>query len=139
MPCGAVGLGRAPRLLAYELTAVLRKKVHRQLLEEEEADAAFAQAMQLAVELIDPDDLHRLAWELARRFRRPTAYDSHYLALAELVGCPFWTTDEPEEAARTIEELAIKSDNRCGATPDWPSGWAAPLCRFPEIRIYWAR
>ena len=25
---------------------------------------------------------------------RPAAYDAHYLALAEMAGCPFWTADE---------------------------------------------
>ncbi len=84
----------APRLMRYELTAVLRKKAYRKLLTESEADTAFARAMMLEVNLIEPDDLHEHAWALARRFKQPTAYDSYYLALAESLGCPFWTTDE---------------------------------------------
>ena len=28
------------------------------------------------------------------RYNRPRAYDAAYLALAELRGCEFWTTDE---------------------------------------------
>jgi len=30
---------------------------------------------------------------LATHFNRPTAYDAHYLALAEMLGCEFWTAD----------------------------------------------
>ncbi|HEY3231696.1 MAG TPA: type II toxin-antitoxin system VapC family toxin, partial [Roseiflexaceae bacterium] len=41
-----------------------------------------------------PDGLHRRAWEIAHQFKRPAAYDAHYLALAEIAGCPFWTADE---------------------------------------------
>jgi predicted nucleic acid-binding protein len=30
---------------------------------------------------------------LAKKFDRPAAYDSHYLALAEMLGCELWTGD----------------------------------------------
>ena len=30
---------------------------------------------------------------LATRFNRPAAYDAHYLALAEMMNCEFWTAD----------------------------------------------
>jgi predicted nucleic acid-binding protein len=30
----------------------------------------------------------------ATRFNRPAAYDAHYLALAEMMNCEFWTADE---------------------------------------------
>ena len=30
---------------------------------------------------------------LAARFNRPAAYDAHYLALAEMMNCEFWTAD----------------------------------------------
>lgn len=45
------------------------------------------------VKLLYPDGLHHVAWELAQRFNRPTTYDSHYLALAEMLGCALWTGD----------------------------------------------
>jgi predicted nucleic acid-binding protein len=31
---------------------------------------------------------------LATRFNRPATYDAHYLALAEMMDCEFWTADE---------------------------------------------
>ncbi|MCC7354088.1 MAG: type II toxin-antitoxin system VapC family toxin [Anaerolineae bacterium] len=84
----------APRLLHYEVTAVLRRRVHRRLLNEAEARAALDAALALELTLVDPDDLHARAWEMARRLGQPTTYDSHYLALAESLGCPFWTANE---------------------------------------------
>ena len=43
---------------------------------------------------VSPVGLHQRAWELARHFNRPAAYDAHYLALAEMADCPFWTADK---------------------------------------------
>ncbi len=48
----------------------------------------------LGVRLLYPDGLHKRAWELAKQFNRPQTYDSHYLALAEIIGLEFWTGDE---------------------------------------------
>ncbi len=55
---------------------------------------AFTTIHELAVQLMQPPGLHRRAWELARHFGRPAAYDAHYLALAEMKGCPLWTADK---------------------------------------------
>ena len=84
----------SPGLLLFELTSVLRKKVHRGLLEPEEGKRAFDTVHRLPVQVLAPSDLHRRAWELATRFNRPAAYDAHYLALAEMMNCEFWTADE---------------------------------------------
>ena len=72
----------------------MRKKVHRQLLTLAEGKEAFAAALAVGMTLMAPSGLHERAWELAARFNRPTAYDSHYLALAEMLGCEFWTADQ---------------------------------------------
>jgi len=54
----------------------------------------FAALHLLGVRLVYPEGLHQRAWELARRFNRSQAYDSHYLALAELLGLELWTADD---------------------------------------------
>lgn len=84
----------APPLLGYEVTSVLRSKVSRGLLRPEHGDEAFAAIHAQQIRYWAPDELHARAWELAKRFQRPAAYDAHYLALAEILDCPFWTADE---------------------------------------------
>ena len=84
----------APTLWGYEVTSVIRKRVHQgQFPADMEADA-FAAIHQLPMHLMTPPGLHQRAWELARYFDLPAAFDAHYLALAEMADCPFWTADE---------------------------------------------
>jgi predicted nucleic acid-binding protein len=84
----------APTLWAYEVTSVLRKLVHQGRLSPQLEQTTLTTACRLPVSLRRPTRLHQHASELARRFNRPTAYDAHYLALADMAGCPFWTSDE---------------------------------------------
>lgn len=84
----------APSLWGYEVTSVIRNRVHRRKLMPDEGERAFAAIRRLGVDLLTLPDLHERAWELAKRFNRPAAYDAHYLALAEALACEFWTADE---------------------------------------------
>lgn len=84
----------APALWGYEVTSVLRNRIHRGKLPPELGAEAYTLLHNLPVELLQPPGLHRRAWELANQFNRTAAYDTHYLALAEMAGCPFWTADE---------------------------------------------
>jgi predicted nucleic acid-binding protein len=84
----------APTLWAYEVTSVIRKQVYRGLLDASLEIDTFDAIHQLPVVLMRPAGLHQRASELARYFNRPVAYDAHYLALAEISNCPFWTADE---------------------------------------------
>jgi predicted nucleic acid-binding protein len=40
------------------------------------------------------DVLLKRGFELATQFSRPSAYEVQYLAVAEQLGCEFWTADE---------------------------------------------
>ena len=84
----------APFLLAFEGTSVIRNKMYRGLVPPEEGELMFKAFHLLGVGLLHPDGLHQRAWELAKQFNRPQAYDSHYLALAEILDLELWTGDE---------------------------------------------
>jgi len=84
----------APPLLTYEITSVLRKYVSRGLRTVHESRQALQLALAFNIQYLEPVDFHLRAFELADRLGRPAAYDTHYLTLAEHLGCEFWTADE---------------------------------------------
>jgi predicted nucleic acid-binding protein len=84
----------APALLAFEVTTSLRRQVHFKRIAPSQGEKAFDQFIQLPIQLSHRQDIFPLAWQLAKEFNRPTAYDTAYLALAQLNDCDFWTADE---------------------------------------------
>jgi predicted nucleic acid-binding protein len=84
----------APVLFRYELVSVVRKSVARSIIPEAEAQATLQTVMDYRVTFLIDEALLNRAYSLATRLNRPTAYDSQYLALAERLGCEFWTADE---------------------------------------------
>lgn len=84
----------SPPLFAFEGASVIRNKVYRGLVPPDEGELMFKAFFAQKVKLLYPEGLHERAWEIAKRFNRPQAYDSHYLALAEMLGCEFWTGDK---------------------------------------------
>jgi predicted nucleic acid-binding protein len=85
----------APTLWAYELTSALCKTVHFGEITAGEAERALTLAQHLAIHLVAPhDELVRSAFEWTLRLGRAAAYDSFYLALAEMLGCELWTADQ---------------------------------------------
>jgi predicted nucleic acid-binding protein len=84
----------APALLAFEVTATLRRYVHFNRIAPSQGERAFEQFLQMDIRLSHRHTIFPLAWQLAKQFRRPTAYDTAYLALAQLTNCDFWTADE---------------------------------------------
>jgi predicted nucleic acid-binding protein len=84
----------SPPLFAFEGISVIRNKVHCGLVPSDEGELMFKAFRALGVKLLYPEGLHERAWEMANRFHRPQAYDSHYLALAEMLGCDLWTADK---------------------------------------------
>jgi predicted nucleic acid-binding protein len=84
----------APVLLRYELVAVARKWVYRELTTPDKAKTALETLLHYPVTTVIDDALLRRAYELAMEHNRPTAYDAQYLAVAERYQCDFWTADE---------------------------------------------
>ena len=83
----------APAVFPVEVASVIRKSVHRGRIVASDGDIAFAEMGRLGVEIREPSNLLREAWNIAKHFNRPAMYDSCYLALAAIVGCDFWTAD----------------------------------------------
>ncbi|MGB8647639.1 MAG: type II toxin-antitoxin system VapC family toxin [Anaerolineae bacterium] len=86
----------APTLFIFEGLSAIRLNVTRKLITAQAAELAFREflAQTQEVRLLLLPDLHERAWELAKRFKQSQVYDAYYLALAESLGCEFWTADE---------------------------------------------
>ena len=86
----------APALFIFESVSAIRLNVTRKLITSEAADLAFREflAQVQEVQLLMPSNLHERTWNLAKRLKQSHVYDSYYLALAEILGCEFWTADE---------------------------------------------
>ena len=84
----------APTLWVYEMTLALCKVVRFGELTPEEGRRILALAQRLGIQLMPPDDdLARSAFDWTLRLKRAAAYDSFYLALAEMLQCELWTAD----------------------------------------------
>ncbi len=84
----------APALLAFEVTTTLRRMVYLNALLPARGEAAFAAFLRIPLRLSHRKGIFPLAWELSKQFNLPRAYDTAYLALAQLSNCDFWTADE---------------------------------------------
>jgi predicted nucleic acid-binding protein len=84
----------APYHLLFEVTSVIRNHVYRQNLSMEAGEMAFTAIHAQEILFLHPQNLDLRAWQLAQHYNRPTAYDTYYLALAELQGCALWTADK---------------------------------------------
>lgn len=63
------------------------------MLTDSDGEEAYELLTSLPIQLREPDELYTIAWQFAKRFNRPTIYDSLYLALAAIVDCELWTAD----------------------------------------------
>lgn len=84
----------APPHMPVEVVNVIRKKVRLKEISPADSEAALSAFLALPVNLAVPEDLYESALLLAQRFDRPTVYDTHYVALAQIAGCDMWTADQ---------------------------------------------
>lgn len=84
----------APALLAFEVTASLRRLVFLEEITPDQGEEAFQDFLKIDVDLSQRTDIFPLAWKFAKQFNRPRAYDTVYLALSRLRDCEFWTADK---------------------------------------------
>jgi predicted nucleic acid-binding protein len=84
----------APPLLLYELTNIVRKQMRgARAMSLSDAHVLLADFLDLPIEIHSPGGLHHLALDIASAYNLPASYDAHYLALAQLLDCEFWTSD----------------------------------------------
>jgi predicted nucleic acid-binding protein len=84
----------APTLLMFEVGSVIRNKVHRRILTEEDATAVIDRLKRLDLSLFYDEDLFGRAWEIGARLKVPALYDCFYLSLSDFLDAPLWTADK---------------------------------------------
>jgi predicted nucleic acid-binding protein len=83
-----------PCLILTEITNAFYRRVIRGEIGLTTAVEALHVVMEFGIEIHEEPGLHSRAMHLAHQLKRPTTYDCHYLALAEIYECPLWTGDE---------------------------------------------
>ncbi len=85
----------APSLIMSEIANALYQRIRRGELTLNETMQLLYAVQISGIEILGYDpSIHTRALELAHQFNLRAAYDAHYLALAERVGCDLWTADE---------------------------------------------
>jgi len=83
-----------PPLFPAEVTNALYLSVKRKRLTLEEAELALRTIMELGVQVVEPSGLYSRSLRLAVDYSAANAYDTQYVALAEMENCELWTADE---------------------------------------------
>ncbi|MGH2618268.1 MAG: type II toxin-antitoxin system VapC family toxin [Thermomicrobiales bacterium] len=84
----------APSLLLFEATNIIRQKMRgERAISLVAARRALEDFLAFDIEIHSPPGVHQLALNIADAYGLPAAYDAHYLALSDLLGCEFWTAD----------------------------------------------
>jgi predicted nucleic acid-binding protein len=84
----------APYLLMYETHSVIRNKVYREEITSNEGIAASEILRELEIILYHSPVTVKIAWDFARKYNRPTLYDTFYLAVSKEIESEFWTADQ---------------------------------------------
>ena len=94
----------APYFMLAEVTNALHRHVRKGELTIKRALELLDYLMSLPIEFHETENLHHRTLKLASQLNQGAAYDSHYLALAETLGCDLWTADQ--RLQRTASLLA---------------------------------
>ena len=105
----------APHLMPYEVSNALHKRVATGEMSTIDAQRLMEDLLNRGIALLDLADTYSDAFELASRFNQRTIYDSQYLALAQALGCEFWTADERFYRAVTNELSNVRLLNEAAA------------------------
>lgn len=84
----------APFLMPFEVVNALHRRVLRGELNVDHCIRMMTQLLESQLELHHPPSIHVRALQLASQLGQGAVYDSHYLALAESIGCELWTADQ---------------------------------------------
>jgi len=84
----------APCLLFVEATNVLHRRVMLGHISLSEARRLLNGLLSLGIQIRESPEIHVRAMELAHELGESAVYDTHYLALAEILECELWTADE---------------------------------------------
>jgi len=84
----------APPLFESEADSVIRRYLYQGLLDQDAGKAAQDLLDALPVTIVQDTRVRMRARQIAETFNQDRVYDATYSALAELVGCEFWTADQ---------------------------------------------
>ena len=84
----------APPLMPFEVVNALHRRVLRGELTVGVAADLMQDLMSFGIAFHSTPNLHSRALALASQLDQGAAYDAHYLALAESLGCEVWTADQ---------------------------------------------
>lgn len=104
----------APCFMPVEVANALHRRVAAGEIPLRGAVSLMRTLPAYGIALEEPPGLHERALEWANLLRQPAAYDAHYLALAEHLGCDMWTADRrffsaAREAAANVRLLGAVS------------------------------
>ena len=81
-------------VLLAEATNVLHRRAALGHISPSQAKQLLAGLLNMGIEVRESPQLHFRALELAQELQTPAVYDTHYLALADILECDLWTADE---------------------------------------------
>ncbi len=84
----------APTLIVFEVSSVLRNKVHRGIIDDKSALDILSQLKGLDIQLVYTEEILDNAWEIGNVLKSSTLYDCFYIALAKFLEAPLWTADK---------------------------------------------